>query len=334
MTSLVPGIADFVCVALAVASLSVSGCRPGGCALSCGNNDAYVRVPNSTPDQIERVETEPPCIAQSARENDSEGEVYVRRDNAGTCQVRVYLTNGDTYAFSVEFASHEFYCCGTVLDPIDASIPVLIHAGADGGAQAAVGDGGTSVGSACSPVNAGVGPCGGDVVGAWTVTQSCLKLTGYADMTGFGIGCASAPVTWSLQVSGTWTAYSGGMYSDNTTTSGDEEIELPASCLTLSGATTTCQRMGEILRAFGYAVVNCTFAASGGCTCSAAILQTGGAGLLSADPSSGGRYATSGNVVTTEDGTQYPYCVSGNTMTWTPQSTSPTTTGTIVFQKQ
>jgi len=30
---------------------------------------------------------------------------------------------------------------------------------------------------------------------------------------------------------------------------------------------------------------------------------------------------------------KYSYCVSGNKMAWTPQGTSPTTTGTIAFQK-
>jgi hypothetical protein len=54
--------------------------------------------------------------------------------------------------------------------------------------------------------------------------------------------------------------------------------------------------------------------------------------LLSVDPQTSGGYNTSGNVVTTDSGPKYSYCVSGNTLTWTPQSTTPTTTGTVVFQ--
>ena len=181
----------------------------------------------------------------------------------------------------------------------------------------------------CSSVT----PCGGDVVGTWTVASSCLKVTGQADMSVVGLGCTSAPVTGSLLVTGTWIANANGTYSDNTTTSGTEQITLPASCLQLSGTTTTCERIFGVLQGLGYDSVSCTSAASGGCTCPAIVKQTGGLGVLSSDPLTSGNYKTSGNVVTTDDGRQYSYCVSGNKMTWTPQGTSPTTTGTITFQK-
>jgi hypothetical protein len=59
--------------------------------------------------------------------------------------------------------------------------------------------------------------------------------------------------------------------------------------------------------------------------------------MVSLDPQTSGTYTTSGNVVTTDGGgygeTKYSYCVSGNQMTMTSRSTSPTTTGTIVFQQ-
>jgi hypothetical protein len=53
-------------------------------------------------------------------------------------------------------------------------------------------------------------------------------------------------------------------------------------------------------------------------------------------PSKSGNYSTSGNVVTISGDsgdTQYSYCVSGNTMTMTPQSSRPTMTGAIVLQR-
>jgi hypothetical protein len=55
--------------------------------------------------------------------------------------------------------------------------------------------------------------------------------------------------------------------------------------------------------------------------------------LVALDPQTSGNFKASGNVVTTDSGAQYSYCVSANRMTWTPQSTSPTTTGTVVFQQ-
>ena len=196
-----------------------------------------------------------------------------------------------------------------------------------------VSTGGSSSGGAGGASCANVVPCGGDVVGTWTVTSSCLRVTGQLDMSMLSLGCASASVTGALQVTGTWTAKADGTYSDNTTTSGNEQIILPASCLTVSGTAITCQGFTSLLAALGYEAVSCTGVAGGGCTCSASVAQTGGTGLVSIDAQTSGTYKASGNVVTTDGVARYSYCVSGNRMTWTPQSTSPTTTGTVVFQQ-
>ena len=169
------------------------------------------------------------------------------------------------------------------------------------------------------------------MVGTWTVTSSCLKVSGQVDLSMFGLGCASAPVTGSLQVTGTLTAESNGTYWDNTTTSGDEVLSLPASCLEISGTFVTCDPLASLLQSLGYASVSCTSAAGGGCTCSATVNQTGSMGLVSIGASTSGKFKTSGNVVTLDGAAEYAYCVSGNTMTLTPQTSSPTTTGAVVF---
>jgi hypothetical protein len=171
------------------------------------------------------------------------------------------------------------------------------------------------------------------VVGTWTVTPSCLKVTGEQDLSLIGLGCESAPVTGSVQVSGTWTANANGTYSDNTITTGSEVIALPASCLQVSGVTVACQLVSGLLQVLGYALATCVPAAGGACNCAGTIHQAGGLGLLSGDAQVSGTYKTSGNGVTVDDGAQYSYCVSGNRMAWSPQSASPTITGTIVFQK-
>jgi hypothetical protein len=203
---------------------------------------------------------------------------------------------------------------------------------------AATGSGGAATGGSsnnCSNVT----PCGGNVVGTWSVTSSCLTVTGQVDMSSLGIGCTSASVTGSLQVTGTWTANSDGTYSDNTTTSGDEQLTLPAACLTVSGTTTTCDALSRsALPSLGYASGTCTDAAGGGCNCSAHVQQTGGIGVLNLMATTNADYTTSGNTLTTSQSgrynTPYSYCVSGSSLTMTPQPTSPTTTGTIVLQKQ
>ena len=205
--------------------------------------------------------------------------------------------------------------------------------GAATGGTGGAATGGTGGGEAsCTNVTA----CGGDVVGTWNVTSSCLTVTGEVDVMGFGLGCTSAPVTGSLQVSGTWTANGDGTYSDETNTSGNETLDLPASCLNVSGTTTTCDRISGPLMALGYAAVECLDATSGGCTCAATVQQTGGIGLVVTYAPASGNYTASGNVITTASGDlQYSYCVSGSALTMTPQSESPkTTTGTVVLQKQ
>jgi len=173
------------------------------------------------------------------------------------------------------------------------------------------------------------------VVGTWTVAASCLEVSGEVDVAGFGLGCSSAPVTGSLQVTGTWTANADGTLSDNTTTSGSEQLALPAECLNVSGTTTTCSRIVGPLSSLGYSSVDCTEAASGGCDCTGTVEQAGGIGWPSTYASATGNYTTADNVITVTSGSlSYSYCVSANTLTLTPQNTSATTTGTVVLQKQ
>ncbi len=217
--------------------------------------------------------------------------------------------------------------------------------GGGAGTFAGAGNGG-SLGAGGSPASGGssgsVGSCdgatacGGDVVGTWTVMSSCLDVGGELDLSLFGAGCLSAPVTGSLQVTGTWTAKQDGSYLDETITSGSEQFTLAPSCLIISSAPVTCEGAANLLVNAGYSSLTCTDADGGGCNCSGTVHQNGGLGVVSFAPSTGGNYTTANNTITiTGDSgdTKHSYCVSGNTMTWTPQSTKPTTSGTIVLAK-
>jgi hypothetical protein len=187
---------------------------------------------------------------------------------------------------------------------------------------------GGSGGDGCSNVIA----CGGDAVGSWTVTSSCLTISGQLDLSLLGAGCTSAQVTGSLQVAGDWTGKANGTYLDKTTTSGTQQITLPASCLQIAGTTTTCDRIGSAMAILGYDSVSCKSIAGGGCACAASVKQDGWPGLVSPYASTSGKYATSGNTITLDEDGRYSYCVSGSKMTWTPQTTYQSITGTIVFQ--
>lgn len=182
-------------------------------------------------------------------------------------------------------------------------------------------------------------PCGGDVVGTWTVAASCLPVTGDADLMGFGLGCVGAPTTGDLQVTGTLTLNADGSIVDETTTTGDQELTLPAACLDVSGTITTCDRVGAPLQALGFAQVTCTSNADAGCACPATVNQTGGAAYLTLSPLKKASYSTADSVLTVTNrrlDVVYSYCVEGTTLTLSlagPSKTGPVS-GTIVLQKQ
>ena len=213
--------------------------------------------------------------------------------------------------------------------------PSSTGVGVDGGSASSSSHGSGSsneAGASCSDVSA----CGGALVGTWSATSSCLTVSGALDLSAFGFasGCSSAPVTGALHVTGTWTANPDGTYSDQTMTSGQEQFTLGPSCLVLSSTPITCQGAAGFLQVLGFSSVTCSDAAGGGCGCSGTVQQTGGLGLPSSSPETSGTYTTAANTVTTSGSGAAAYCASATTLSLTPQSTSPTISGTIELQKQ
>jgi len=198
------------------------------------------------------------------------------------------------------------------------------------GGSVAVG-GSSSAGTAAACTN--VTPCGGNVVGTWTVASSCLKVGGVVDMKDFGLGCTEAPVTGTLNVTGTWTANADGTVADNTTTTGTQQIELPHACLSISGTVTTCDRVGGPFQGMGYDTVDCVDnAATGGCSCTATVNQAGSIAQVSQNYTTTGKYTIAGNVLTVADsgGNEAPYqFCSATTLTLTPQTSTAIATGTV-----
>ena len=204
--------------------------------------------------------------------------------------------------------------------------------GANTGAVSGIGGSATGGSPSTTPDACAVlTPCGGDLTGTWNVTSSCLKVDGQLDLTTLGLECTFAPVTGSLQVTGTWTANADGSFSDNTTAIGTEQIALPSSCLRISGTQTDCSGMQTVLSSSfssipyvcnsrgdtcsttsiaDSATIACTRAAGGGCDCS---VTTSLKNIIGASPRA--------------------YCVSGDILTVAPQTLSPTTAGSIVLQK-
>jgi hypothetical protein len=205
------------------------------------------------------------------------------------------------------------------------------------------GSAGSSAGSAASCDDAtDVTACGGDIVGAWTVSSACMKISGEVDLSGLGTDCKSSPVTGTLTVTGTFTVNADGTFTDETTTTGEEILDLPQTCLTLSGTVSTCARIGGPLKSVGYKKVTCVDKATGagtGCDCVAQVEQTGGLGMVSGTPATTGNYTTADNTLSLSDGIRealYPYCVAAPTLTLSPPSMGKvgTSAGTILLQKQ
>jgi hypothetical protein len=187
-------------------------------------------------------------------------------------------------------------------------------------------------GASCS----GVSPCGGNMVGTWNATSSCLKVNGELDLTLPGTACPSAPVTGSLQMTGIWTANPDGTFSDNTVTSGDEEFTLDSSCLVISSTPTDCDGAASVIQTLGFSSLTCKSTKDGGCSCSGTVHQTGGLTLVSPAPSTSGNYSASNNLLTISGevgDAKYSYCVAGKQLTISPQSSKPVVKGTVVFQK-
>ena len=223
-----------------------------------------------------------------------------------------------------------FVGCSSDTEPSRGTAGKVGAAGSGVGGSGGTGSG--SGGAACLDLS----PCGGDVLGTWQVSSSCLALSDTLDLSPVGAPGCSAPVTGFLSVTGTFTANADGTYSDNTVTTGEEHFTLSPSCLVISSTAVTCEGVSGIIKTLGFASVTCT-PAGAGCTCSATVNQPGSIGVVSVAPSTSNNYSRAGNQLTlTNDAgdSKYAYCAQATQLNLTPQGTNPKTTGSIVLEKR
>jgi len=155
--------------------------------------------------------------------------------------------------------------------------------------------------------------CGGNLVGTWTVTSTCLAAPAALDVSRLGLGCSSVPAKGTISAQGSLTFYASGAYTDDTTTFGQETLTLPASCLNISGTRISCQTFAPLLTVLGYASASCANRADGGCDCDTVIKQAGSLGYvaLGSGAVKGSYTSTSAKVVF--DGVRpYPFCASAD----------------------
>jgi non-reducing end alpha-L-arabinofuranosidase len=197
-----------------------------------------------------------------------------------------------------------------------------------GGSSAGAGSGGGSGVPNCPNGTS----CGGDLVGTWQVSSSCLALSGDLNVEMGSLGCKTIPVVSSLQVTGTWTVKSDGSYKDATTTKGSMTFPLDPSCLSVSSVPVECGNMGAAFNTLGWNNTTCS-ETDGKCSCKAETNLVGGLGLPSIYSSDSGNYEASGGALKVDEQVEYSYCVEGSNLTLTPKPTILPVKGTIVLQK-
>ena len=168
------------------------------------------------------------------------------------------------------------------------------------GASCGGSDGG---GGTCAMANA----CGGDIVGNWKVTSSCVKVSG-------NIGdpdCPTATADATFQATGTASYTAALTYSLALTLTGTETVHLPATCLIQGGVTFTCDQLNQIFAANPpdptITSIHCASAGGGGCSCTAQLQPM--------DDNESGTYTTAAGILTTTQSGNPPdsggYCVKG-----------------------
>jgi len=186
------------------------------------------------------------------------------------------------------------------------------------GGSGDTGTGGAGGASACATAS----PCGGDIVGAWRVMQSCFS----EDL---GSVCPGASATIAFASGGTMTFGADQTYAANTAGGATTHYHYPGACIP-NGY--TCAQYGQLLTSVGlYSSVNCISDAAGFCNCDAITAST--------SPTETGTYRTSGvTLQTTHSGStsSAPYCVQGNLLylLQAPGDGGVQVTGSIVLERQ
>jgi hypothetical protein len=193
--------------------------------------------------------------------------------------------------------------------------------------------GGDDGGGSC----ASAGTCGGDVVGRWTVTNTCIRGAVSADMDTM---CKDAKiVSDGLRLDGTYEFKSDRTYAVDAKMNGTMNMTFPASCLQQGSSSLTCDQLGAFFAAFGSTQAGLTVTCKGSSTCSCAFT------FKDAPSKATGTYSTSNGKLTMKSssstsstGETDDYCVQGNTLRLSPTSSmamgATNVSGLLELQRQ
>jgi hypothetical protein len=163
------------------------------------------------------------------------------------------------------------------------------------------GDGKGGVLASCGKV----APCGGSLVGTWTVSSSCDSPTNFTG----GAACPAATIDESqVKVTGLLTFGADMTFATSIAQSGTLRFSVPVDCVASIGAGSCDELASLISPGPPDATTTCT---TTNATCVCALVYAG-----SLATNSNGTYTTAGSVLTTTDDAGYTadssYCVQGN----------------------
>lgn len=174
--------------------------------------------------------------------------------------------------------------------------------------------------------------CGGDIVGTWKITSTCVSATGAM---GDSATCPASTVSAShLTIIGSTTYNADMTYTQAGKLNGMATIVLPASCFTSQGVTFTCDQLNQTFQMNPTPGISIHCTGSSSCSCDETLSDF--------DSSESGTYTTTAAGVLTEtptggSATVSDYCAKGTTLTESPHSDSAMMgqplSGTITFTK-
>jgi hypothetical protein len=180
--------------------------------------------------------------------------------------------------------------------------------------------------------------CGGDIVGTWTISSTCVSVTAMTAMMPGG-SCPGITVgSSSLDIKGSITYNADLTYSSSTTTTGSLVENIPASCLVSQGITLTCTQLNQVFAAMGatspFQSFNCV--GSSGCSCTVVLKNQASTATGTYSTTAAGALTLMNSASATPSVDDY--CVNGSTLTESPRAGSTMmgtmVSGTITLAKQ
>jgi len=169
-------------------------------------------------------------------------------------------------------------------------------------------------------------PCGGALAGTWDYSAGCISTADLADFqTQVRRACPTATVGAVVGTMSGRITFAGNAVTRKGTVAVTADLNLPAACVQPPPASGDCNTVALLIQQAGGGQVKKATCAAAGQACDCKV------DLAFVSDKNGTTYTTSGNKLTTSDGDEYDYCVTGTklahkqTKAGTPTTNEPGT---------